>query len=80
MISYIALEVVAAKFSRFAEEDGQEAAGEGVEGAAVPGFFGLVKPAGLLQGAVAADADGFVEQEDAVDFFACHRLSLLWLG
>ena len=55
------------EFGGLAEADGEQAGGQRIEHAGVAGFFGTVEAAGLLEGAVAGEAGGFVEQEDAVE-------------
>ena len=66
-VGFVGIEQVLGEFGGLAEADGEQAGGQRIEHAGVTGFFGTVEAAGLLEGAVAGEAGGFVEQEDAVE-------------
>jgi hypothetical protein len=66
-VGFVGIEQILGEFGGLAEADGEQAGGQRIEHAGVAGFFGTVKAAGLLEGAVAGEAGGFVEQEDAVE-------------
>ena len=66
-VGFVGVEQVLGEFGGFAEADGEEAGGEGVEYAGVSGFCRAVETAYLLQGGVAGESGGFVEQQDAVE-------------
>ena len=66
-VGFVGIEQILGEFGGLAEADGEQAGGQRIEHAGVAGFFGTVEAAGLLEGAVAGEAGGFVEQEDAVE-------------
>ena len=66
-VGFVGIEQVLGEFGGLAEADGEQAGGQRIEHTGVAGFFGTVEAAGLLEGAVAGEAGGFVEQEDAVE-------------
>src|SRR5438128_7617168 len=66
---------MAGELGRLAEEQHQQARGEGIERAGVPRLFHAVQLLGLLQGAIGADAYGLVEQQRRIDHFLVDSMS-----
>ena len=65
-IGFVGIQQGIGKFGGFAEADRQQAGGQGIERAGVPGLFGLEQAADFLQRSVGAEFQRLVEQQHTV--------------